>query len=192
MSQHQGDKKKIRMGTDLSEVGSLIMTVTGQESRLASHSQAAKKMTTGNVGHIGGAMNVSIGVIRNMTKMNSHSISGIVVIITVTVGVAKRVHESGIIELPGGGVPETETCHVHLVPVETILIIANVIEKDTPLHLHAQRHPFSTRSCSQQAHLMNRQRKPDESNRRPRPAKDQTRIPWNLSLALFPIPPLPM
>lgn len=136
-------------------------------------------------------MNVSAGAIRNMKKMNSTSISGMAVIITATVGVAQRAHESGTIELPGGGVPGTETCHVHLVPVETILIIANVIEKDTRLHLHAQRHPYSTRSYSQRAHLMNRQQKPHEGNRRPHPARDPTRIPWNLSLALFPIPSLP-
>lgn len=164
------------MITGKSEVGFPIMTGTGQESRLASQSRAAEKMTIGKAGHIGGAMNASAGVTRNVTKMNGFPISGTVVIIIATVGVVERAHESATVELRGGGVPGTETGHVHLIPVETILRTANVIEKDTCLHLHTQRHRYLTRSYSQQAHLMNRQRKPDECNHTPHPAKDQTRI----------------
>lgn len=114
-------------------------------------------MTIGKVEYISDIMNVSAGAIRNMAKMNGSSTSGIAgVIITATVDVGKRALESGTVELPGGGVPGTETRHLHLVPVETILTIANVIEKDSRLHLHARRHQYLIRSYSQQAHLMNR------------------------------------
>ena len=112
-------------------------------------------MTIAKVGHMGGTMNVSAGAIRSMIRMNGPSTSDIAVIITATVDVGKRALENSTVELPGGGVPVIATCHVHLVPVETILTIANVNEKKRGLHLHARRHQYLIRSYSQQAHLMN-------------------------------------
>lgn len=143
------------MTINISEAGAMIITGSGQESRLASQPQVAWKWTIGRLGHISGTMFVSSGAIHNMTKTNDPSISGVAVIIIATADVGKRALESGTMELLGGGVLGTETSHLHLVPVGTMLTIASVIEKGTRLHLRTRRHQYLTRSCSQKAHLLN-------------------------------------